>query len=165
MVGICISFAGLLLLMLNKGAISNDEISYSALVILATVFYAANINMVSRHLQGVGSMNIAATAFTFLCLPSAIILIYTGFFQFNFRSVPVIISTGASAILGIFGTAIASVLFYMLVKRAGVLFASLITYGIHFVALFWGVIYGEPITLMQVACLSVILAGIFVSNR
>ena len=52
-----------------------------------------------------------------------------------------------SVLLGIAGTAIATALFYVLVKKAGGLFASLVTYGIPFVALAWGFIFGEKITL------------------
>jgi drug/metabolite transporter (DMT)-like permease len=68
-----------------------------------------------------------------------------------------------SIILGVFGTAIASVLFYVLVKRSGGLFASTVTYGIPFVAVLWGLL-SEKITLPQVGCLGVILIGVFLAN-
>jgi drug/metabolite transporter (DMT)-like permease len=63
------------------------------------------------------------------------------------------------------GTALASIIFYMLVKRAGTLFASLVTYGIPFVAIGWGLLFGESITLAQVGCLLIILAGVYLVNR
>ena len=63
------------------------------------------------------------------------------------------------------GTAIATILFYMLVKRAGVLFTSMVTYGIPFVAIFWGLLYGEHITVLQGACMGIILAGVFLTNK
>ena len=66
--------------------------------------------------------------------------------------------------LGIFGTAIATVLFYMLVKKAGTLFASLVTYGIPFIAVLWGIAAGEAITLLQLGCLAIILAGVYIVN-
>ena len=50
-------------------------------------------------------------------------------------------------------------------KRAGVLFSSMVTYGIPFVAVFWGIIYGEVITLIQVGCLAIILFGVYLTNR
>jgi drug/metabolite transporter (DMT)-like permease len=53
----------------------------------------------------------------------------------------------------------------MLMKRAGALFASMVTYGIPFVALFWGFLAGETIGLMQVFCLTMILAGVYVANK
>jgi drug/metabolite transporter (DMT)-like permease len=74
-------------------------------------------------------------------------------------------STIASVLLGILGTALASVLFYILVKKAGGLFASLVTYGIPFIAILWGVYYGEKVTGMQVIALAIILLGVYLANR
>jgi drug/metabolite transporter (DMT)-like permease len=68
-------------------------------------------------------------------------------------------------VLGIFGTAVASVLFYMLMKRAGYLFASMVTYGIPFVALFWGFLAHETIMPLQILCLILILAGVWLANK
>ena len=63
------------------------------------------------------------------------------------------------------GTAVASIIFYMLVKRAGAVFASMVTYGIPFVAILWGLIYQEEVGWKQVLCLMIILAGVYVANR
>ncbi len=71
----------------------------------------------------------------------------------------------AAATLGIFGTAIATILFYMLIKRAGVLFSSMVTYGIPFVAIFWGVVAHEDIGWKQIISLLVILTGVYFANR
>ena len=65
----------------------------------------------------------------------------------------------ASVGLGIVGSAIATALFYILVQRAGGLFASLVTYGIPFVALFWGFIDGEKITWVQPFALALFCWG------
>ena len=72
---------------------------------------------------------------------------------------------GASMVLGIGGTAIATVLFYMLVKRAGAIFASMVTYGIPFVAIGWGIYFGEKFGWIQVGCLLVILLGVYWANK
>jgi drug/metabolite transporter (DMT)-like permease len=71
----------------------------------------------------------------------------------------------ASAVLGIVGTSLASILFYYLIKRAGVIFGSLVTYGIPIVAVCWGMVYGEKITPMQYVWMGVILIGVFIANR
>ncbi len=52
----------------------------------------------------------------------------------------------------------------MLVKRAGAIFASMVTYGIPVVAIIWGVIYKEEVGWKQVLCLILILAGVYVAN-
>jgi drug/metabolite transporter (DMT)-like permease len=99
-----------------------------------------------------------------LIVPSGLILLSTGYTR-QASIEGFWYSTGASAVLGIFGTAVASVLFYMLMKRAGPLFASMVTYGIPFVALFWGSLAGETITMVQIACLGIILVGVYLANK
>lgn len=163
-VGVIIGFVGLCLLFISKGNITLSYLSYAFLVIVATIFYGLNVNMVSKFLQQTGSLNIASIAFAFLIIPSAIILYFTKFFTYNLGDSKILFATGASVILGVLGTAFASVFFYVLVKRAGGLFASTVTYGIPFVAVFWGLVSGEKITLPQVASLGIILIGVYLAN-
>lgn len=164
-IGVLVGFIGLCLLIAPKGDFRFEDFSYSLLVLLATVFYGINVNMVGRHMQGVGSLNIASLAFVFLIIPTLIILYITGYFALPLLQTTLIISTLASVVLGVFGTAIASILFYMLVKRAGTLFASMVTYGIPFIAVLWGLWGGETITLLQVGCLGIILVGVYLVNK
>jgi drug/metabolite transporter (DMT)-like permease len=116
-------------------------------------------------LHHIPSLNIAAFAFSFLLIPSLVILILTGFFNLNLQDTEVLKSVGASALLGITGTAMATILFYILLKRAGTIFASLVTYGIPFVAILWGLLAGETITGLQILCLIMILGGVYISRR
>ncbi len=163
--GVLIGFIGLYLLVSPNGDIHFANVSYILLVLLATVFYGINVNMVGRHMRGVGSLNIASLAFVFLIIPSLIILYINGYFALLPGNKTVWTSTLASAVLGIMGTAVASILFYKLVKRAGTLFASMVTYGIPFIAVAWGVLYGEQVTVWQVGCLGMILGGVYIVNR
>jgi drug/metabolite transporter (DMT)-like permease len=135
------------------------------LVLLATLFYGLNVNMVGRYMMGIGSLEIASLAFVFLIIPCLIILYFTGYFALPLGNKNYLQSTIASAILGVFGTAIASIIFYMLVKRAGALFASTVTYGIPFVAIGWGIWGGEHVNFQQVICLIVILIGVYLVNK
>jgi len=164
-IGVLIGFAGLCLLISPKGNFGFEQFTYTLFVLLATVFYGINVNMVGRHMHGIGSLNIAAVAFVFLVIPTIIILYFTGYFALPLTQGAVIRSTLASFVLGVGGTAIASILFYMLVKRAGTLFASMVTYGIPFIAVLWGVIGGETVTWMQMGCLAIILAGVYLVNK
>lgn len=141
------------------------ETIYSGFVIVGTIFYGINVNMVSRKLKGVRSTQIATIAFTGLIIPSALVLAFTGYFQLPLLEHKYVMSTMASCVLGILGTALASVMFYMMVKRAGGLFASLVTYGIPFVAIAWGIYYKEHITWMHLCALLIILIGVYIANR
>ena len=164
-IGVIIGFIGLCFLFAAGKDMSMRNMSYAGLVLMATLFYGINVNMVGRYLQNIGALNIASVAFSFLVLPSAAILFFTGYFNNNFTNQTVIQSTLASAVLGIIGTSLASILFYYLIKRAGVIFGSLVTYGIPIVAVCWGMVYGEKITPMQYVWMGVILIGVFIANR
>ncbi len=164
-VGIFIGLIGLYFLVAPNGFLAITNTSYILLVLLATLCYGINVNLVGRYMKGIGSINIAGMAFVFLIVPSTIILLYTGYFTSSIFTKNNLQSTVASAVLGVAGTAFASVLFYRLVKRAGALFASMVTYGIPFVAVAWGLVYGEQITLLQIGCLAVILGGVYLANK
>ncbi|MBE2230251.1 MAG: DMT family transporter [Chitinophagaceae bacterium] len=163
--GVLTGLAGSALLLYANTSQPPAYLAYAGFVVLATLFYGFNVNMVHQRLKGVSSVQIAAIAFTGLIPPSLLVLLFTGYFSLPLTQSAYALSTLASTVLGIFGTALASVLFYILVKKAGGLFASLVTYGIPFVAILWGVYYGEKVTWMQVIALSVILLGVYLANR
>ena len=163
--GVVTGFIGLLLLpFAAHEGISVGDLSYASLVLMATVCYACNVNMVSRYLQNTAAISVAAMSFAFLLLPALLILIFSGYFELPFTSEPVMHATLASCLLGVMGSAVATILFYMLVKRDGPLFASLVTYGIPVIAVIWGMLYGEQVTLAEIGCLLIILAGVYMVN-
>ena len=163
-IGITIGFLGLLLLFVSNGRVDTTNLSYTSLVLLATLMYGVNVNLIGKYMKDVGSFNIAIIAFSFLTIPCIIILIFTGYFDLPLTTPNVLWSTFASAILGVLGTALANIMFYMLLKRSGALFASMVTYGIPLVAVIWGIFYGEHITLLQVISMIVILVGVYLAN-
>lgn len=165
LVGVFVGFAGMLILFIAGGKFNSNQMLFSSFVLAATLSYALNVNLVSKYLKEVGSLNIAAVGFTLLILPTLGILFATGFFGFDFSSSVVLRSVGAASVLGIFGTAIASVLFYILLKSAGSLFASTVTYGVPFIALIWGLIAGETVTTWQLVGLTIILSGVYITNK
>lgn len=164
-IGIIVGFIGLVLLpFAAKKGIDLKDVSYSLLVLFSTLSYASNINIAGKYLHHVSSLNMTVLSLTFLIIPSSIILFATGFFNENIFNSQTLLSAGASSLLGILGTAIATILFYKLVKIAGTLFASLVTYAIPFIAVLWGIAAGETITLLQLGCLAIILAGVYIVN-
>ena len=165
-VGMIIGFTGMLLLLLNGNKqISFNYIGYASFVLIATICYGLNVNVVSKYLQNAAPMHIATIAFTSLIPPTLVILFLTGYF-----TDPHLINgdwttgTIAAGVLGIFGTGVASVTFYMLMKRSGPVFASMVTYGIPFVAIGWGLLTGETITVLQIIGMAVILLGVRLAN-
>ena len=164
-IGVLVGFAGLLLLTLTQNNINFQNFGYSLLVVLATLFYGFNINMVAHFLKKENPVHVATVSIAFMLIPTAFVLWQQGFLQLDFSNHEVQWAVTASVFLGIVGSAIAMALFYILVKLSGGLFASLVTYGIPFVALFWGFIYGEGITLIEIGCLIIILLGVYLANQ
>jgi drug/metabolite transporter (DMT)-like permease len=164
--GICIAFTGSILLLLSKGHMQESQnLIYVSYVVLATICYGFNVNMVHKYLHHIGSIQIASVALTLNAIPALIVLYFTGYFNLQLSDSGILYSTSHAALLGILGTAIASIIFYVLIKRAGAVFSSMVTYGIPIVANFWGIIYKEEVGLKQFACLALILAGVYIANR
>ena len=163
--GVILGLLGMGVLLFGDGSVNFANLSLSSLVLIATVCYSLNANLVNWYLKDVNSTTIAAVAFAILFIPSLAILVATGFFQLPLGDATVLRATTAGIILGVGGTAIASIIFYKLLKRSGIVFTSLVTYGIPFVALMWGVVAGEHITIIQVAGLSIILSAVYLANK
>jgi drug/metabolite transporter (DMT)-like permease len=169
MIGLLVGFTGLVLLTLvpvftGERVISFDNMSYLLLPVAATLLYGKNVNMVSHRLKDINPINLATVSVAFMIIPSSFLLWQLDFFSLDFSNAVNQQAILGTAALGVLGSAVATVLFYSLVQRAGGLFASLVTYGIPFVALFWGFLDHEAITLLEIGCLLLILAGVYLAN-
>jgi drug/metabolite transporter (DMT)-like permease len=164
--GVVIGLIGLVLLpFASNTVISFTNLSYASLVLVATICYGANVHVVGRHLKELSSTDIASVSLTLFIVPCIFILVYSGFFSLPLAQNSYPFSIVAAFVLGALGTALASIWFYGLVKTAGSIFASLVTYGIPFIAVLWGLIFGETITTLEIGCLLIILAGVYLVNR
>jgi len=162
---VLIALAGMLVLLFAKGGVNMQYLSFASFALVATVLYGLNINLVGRHLKETGSLAVVAVSFALLLPICCIILWATGYFSLPLTQKDILFSSGASSLLGIMGTAVATILFYILIKRAGGLFASMVTYGIPFIALSWGLLAGETINLWQIVGLVIILIGVYITTR
>jgi len=163
-IGVIVGFIGLVILTLSQKGLSFQNSAYALMIVLATILYGFNVNIVAHKLKKLNPVHIATISLSFMAIPSGIILWLNGFFELDFTDKIVRNSVIASSLLGIVASAIATALFYILVRRSGGLFASLVTYGIPFIALFWGFLDGEKITWIEIACLGLILAGVYLAN-
>jgi len=168
--GVLTGFAGLVLLTIapvitGEKTISFDNFSYTLLILIATFLYGINVNMVGHYLKGVNPIHAATVSLAFMTIPAGLALWQQGFFEISFSDKPAQNAIISIVLLGIVGSAIATALFYILVKKSGGLFASLVTYGIPFVALFWGFMDGEKITWLEFICLGIILVGVYLANQ
>jgi len=164
--GVVIGLAGSLLLIIS-GAQFNPKQDYwfSLLIILATVFYALNVNIIKKHLGNIGALAITTGNFAFLVLPALVLLWFTGFFKAVLTSKEIQESLVYVIILSLFGTAFAKVLFNKLIQIASPVFASSVTYTMTLVAVFWGAVDGEQLGVYQLVGGAVILLGVYLSKK
>jgi drug/metabolite transporter (DMT)-like permease len=135
-------------------------------VVLATLLYALNVNLLKSKFSNVPPLALSA-ATIFAVGPAAMVLLL-GFTDFTTRlfTLPgALQAIGYVAILGIFSTAIALVLFNRLIQIAGPLVASSVTYMMPLVSVMWGMIDGEPMGAGRIFGLIGILAGVYLVNR
>lgn len=163
--GVIIGFIGLFILTITRGPISISSIGFTLLILLATIFYGINVNMVGKFLKGVDPFKMATVSISFIAIPATIILSQQEVIQLLGSNETKRTAFFLVCLLGIFGTAIATAFFYLLIKRAGGLFASLVTYAIPVVAIFWGILANEPIGIVQFGCLGIILTGVYLANK
>ena len=165
-IGVLIGFAGAILLISNGAAINpNQNYWYAFLVIIATVMYAFNINIIKRHLQNIPPLTIAVGNFIVIIVPAFLVLIYSGFFTQPVLQGPNFsISIFYVFLLSLFGTAIAKVLFNNLVQISTPVFASSVTYIMPIVALFWGLLDNEVFSFWQGIATLIILGGVYLAN-
>lgn len=138
---------------------------YASLVVLATALYGIAVNVVKHKLHGVKPLQITALSFLMTGPFCAIYLFSSTDFTQKLTDQPESwLGLFYLSILAIVGTATAVILFNQLISETTAVFASSVTYLIPIVAIGWGVIDGEPFSLIQFMFMLFILAGIFLIN-
>ncbi len=161
--GVTLGLVGAIALILaSAGGVNGpgENWAYSLLIVLASFCYAISVNVIKQHLQGYGAGAITGLALLFVG-PITGIYVF-GFTDFTDRLVNAEAYThlGYLILLAVVGTALAVLLFNMLISKTTALFASAVTYLIPGVAMFWGVLDGESIGWQQLLGIGVILLGI-----
>lgn len=163
--GVFIGLLGSLLLVYN-GAINhpNQNYYYAIFIILASICYATNVNLIKKYLSDVNPLSITTGNFLVLLVPSLLILYFSGF--------PEVIQMPKShdsiffiLILGVLGTGIANILFFKLIQISSPVFATSVTYLIPVVAFFWGLLDNELLTPIQFVGAFIVLIGVYLSAR
>ncbi len=166
--GVLIGLIGAVFLVLFRpGSAHMIDFSYAFgfLIVLATFMYGLGGNILKEYLQDVSSMVIAATSFVCMGIPAGLFLLTTDVMSVPLSDPANLRAFAAIAILSIIGSALAIVLFNVVIKQSNALFASSVTYLIPFVAIFWGALDGEAIGYVHFISLVVILSGIYLSNK
>jgi drug/metabolite transporter (DMT)-like permease len=166
-IGVAISFSGACLLMVSGREGGSMKIVPILWLLLATLLYAVSTTTVKSKLSDIPAKIMSAFVFFFiLAVPSLITLAFTGFFH-NFEGTKSeFIGLGYVSLLSVFGTGLAMMLNYRLLNISTPLFASTVTLLMPIVAVIWGVLDGETLTLIQFAGGIIIIMGlIFLRSR
>lgn len=165
--GVIIGFIGTAILIFKGAELNPDQnYLYAGFVIISTIMYAVNVNIIKRYLQDVKPLAIAAGNYAVIMVPAIIVLLFTDFFNSetfqnpNLKSALIYVT-----ILSFFGTALAKVLFNKLVQISTPVFASSVTYVMPIIALMWGVMDGEGFSVLQGFASIIILIGVYLSHK
>lgn len=163
--GVFIGLVGSMLLVFN-GAMNHPDQNYyyAILVLIASICYAINVNLIKKYLSNLGALSISTGNFAVLLLPALLILFFSGFGEvIHVESVQH--SILFIMILGVVGTGIANILFFKLIQMSSPVFATSVTYLIPVVAFFWGLLDNEMLTPVQFFGAFIILIGVYLSAK
>jgi len=166
LIGVLIGLIGTLMLIL-KGAEVNpsQDYFYASFILLASVGYALNVNILKKYLHDLDAFSITVGNFALLIIPTLLVLSFTDFYT-TFE----ITETSSEAILyisilSIFGTGLAKIMFNRLIQISNPIFSSSVTYLIPIIAISWGILDGEKITFLQLVSGFIILLGVYLVNK
>lgn len=164
--GVIIGFVGCVLLILfGDGESTTENYYYALLIVLASICYGVNVNLIKKYLSDLKPLTISTGNFLVILFPALIVLYFSGFFEITHEP-KVITSLGYIAILGIVGTGLSNILFFKLIQISSPVFASSVTYLIPVVAILLGYfIMNETLTYTQGIGAFVVLLGVYFSSR
>jgi drug/metabolite transporter (DMT)-like permease len=165
-IGLMTGFAGTIGLSFinSEGAIGSFNV-YALLVVIATIFYALNGNIIKNYLSEVNWIVITSVSMLFIAPLALLILFFTDFISRVQVSENALSSLGYIALLGIFGTAIALMMYNRLIQLTSAVKASSVTYLIPIVAVLWGILDNENLYLLHYAGMALVLLGVYIVNR
>lgn len=164
-VGLAVGFlsATFLLMVSSNAELSLNE--YALLVIVATICYGLNINIVKIYLADIDSLHITTVAVSFAGMLGLIFLLFSGYgpyVEVGDNQVSPLLSLIA---LGVLGTAFAQYFQNRLIQLSSAVFASSTTYLIPIVAVLWGLLDGEKLVFSHYLGMLGILLGVLILNR
>ncbi|MDH5608810.1 MAG: DMT family transporter [Cyclobacteriaceae bacterium] len=165
-IGILTGFAGSVVLILAGSGATFQLNAYAFFVVLATFFYALNLNIIKNHLQRLSSLSITSVSLLVAGpLAAVYLVVFTDYSQKIIVTDGMLPASAYIVLLGVLGTAIALILFNRLVQLTDPVFTSSVTYIIPLIAVLWGLLDGEKLYVIHFVGMAAILVGVFIVNR
>ena len=162
MVGVSLGLIGAigLIYFSAEHAVAKSFTIYMLLPIIASASYGLNVNIIKSNLQNIHPVAVTVLSFVLVGPIAGVYLFGFSDFVTHIQQPGGWEAFGYIAILAVLGTALAVLIFNMLIKYTTALFASSVTYLIPIIAILWGVLDGEEFNLIQLLFVGVILGGI-----
>jgi drug/metabolite transporter (DMT)-like permease len=165
-IGLGIGFVGSIILIIGGASSGVGQINlYALLVIGATICYGFNLNIIKNYTPELHPVVITSVSLLFVG-PLALTYLF-GFTAFteHVQQPAAFWPLMALVALGVVGTALALIFFNKLVQMQTAVFASSVTYIIPIIAVVWGVLDGEALSIYHFVGMGAILGGVYVANR
>lgn len=160
-IGVVVGFIGVILISMTKPKGSEHfPFFYGMLIIIATICYAISANTVKKYLSGMRPLMISTISFTIVGPFMLIYLLQTGFTKDVVQHPHGWTSLAALMTLSLLGTFLANIVFFRLVQLTDAVFSSSVSYVIPFVAIFWGFLDGEALSIYHFLALALIITGV-----
>ena len=166
LIGILIGLVGTVTLIMQGADLNPDQnYWYALLPIISSIGYAFNVNIIKKYLQDLDALAITTGNFILIIVPAILVLVFTDFFtEFQLNS-ETQSALGYIFILAILGTGVAKILFNKLIQISSPVFSTSVTYLIPIVAVMWGIVDGEKLSLIQLLAGIIILIGVYLVNK
>ena len=165
LIGLTLGFIGALMLIFQGSLEQSNNILYAFFIVLGTMCYGFNINVVKKHFQESNPILLTALSFGIIGGPAIAYLYLTDAVSEILSSPEASISISSILILSLIGTVVANILYFRLAQSTSAVFASSVAYLMPIVALFWGILDNETINLIQLASFGVIVYGVYLIRK
>ena len=164
--GFIIGFVGLLILSLNNesGLTIYENFVAKFAVILGAFFYALNALLVKK-IKNVHPIPLSASVMLLSSLQLFVCIVLFNDISIMIQKVE-FISMLSILFMGVFSTAIATVIYYKIIHDYGPSFLSLVNYPIPVFAVFVGVVFlNENLSIYSILSLCLVMLAIYISQR
>ncbi len=164
-VGLAIGFiSAVFLITINSSTLFSLN-EYALLIIVATISYGLNYNIIKSCLSGVKSVYITTVSVSFAGLLGMCVLFFSGYESYIEVGENKVFPLLSLVILGVLGTSFALYIQNLLIQKSSAVFASSVNYLIPVVAVLWGVLDGERLVFLHYLGMLGILIGVLILNK
>lgn len=167
-IGIATGFIGILIIMkFDISLLFGESFVGIGTMILATICYGFSSHYARQHLRDAGIIFVTTCTLIVGAVFGGLMMVFTNTNQLH----TLILNINSEILfaiigLGFFGSGIAHLLFFYLMKKRSPEFATSVTYLIPISAIFWGYfLLKEPISIQMIIGLLVILCGVYLTTR